>query len=234
MIYLDLFLGFLKVGCFSFGGAYAAIPLIRDVVLSYGWLDDEALSYMIAISESTPGPIMVNLATYVGSSQGGLLGSALATFAVILPAYLIILLVLVILKTLLKNPTFQAVLGALKPCVVGIILATGANMILNYFLVREGSSMGLLLKPLIITLLLAAVWLFYGKGLIIFSQSPLAVPLLALQFKHTFFRFWVQKLCRKSFIVSEFQAFKIEVSFKFPSKKCLLYPIQQQPYIFPS
>ena len=65
MIYLELLLGFLKVGCFTFGGAYSAIPLIRDVVLSYSWLSDEELSYMIAVSESTPGPIMVNLATYV-------------------------------------------------------------------------------------------------------------------------------------------------------------------------
>ena len=63
MMYWDLFLGFLKVGCFAFGGAYGAIPLIRDVVLSYGWLNDEMLTYMIAVSESTPGPIMVNLAT---------------------------------------------------------------------------------------------------------------------------------------------------------------------------
>ena len=69
MIYLDLFLGFLKVGCFAFGGAYGAIPLIRDVVMSYGWLRDEMLTYMIAVSESTPGPIMVNLATYIGSNQ---------------------------------------------------------------------------------------------------------------------------------------------------------------------
>ena len=58
MIHLDLFLGFLRVGLFAFGGAYGAIPLIRDVVLSYGWLSDEALTYMIAVSESTPGPIM--------------------------------------------------------------------------------------------------------------------------------------------------------------------------------
>ena len=65
MILLELFIGFLKVGCFAFGGAYGAIPLIRDVVLSYGWLDDEMLTYMIAVSESTPGPIMVNLATGV-------------------------------------------------------------------------------------------------------------------------------------------------------------------------
>ena len=94
MIYLDLFLGFLKVGCFTFGGAYGAIPLIRDVVLSYGWLGDEELTYMIAISESTPGPIMVNLATYVGSSQGGFFGALLATLAVVLPAFFIIILVI--------------------------------------------------------------------------------------------------------------------------------------------
>ena len=72
MIYLDLFLGFLKVGCFAFGGAYGAIPLIRDVVMSYGWLSDEMLTYMIAVSESTPGPIMVNLATYIWKQPSGL------------------------------------------------------------------------------------------------------------------------------------------------------------------
>ena len=79
MIYLDLLIGFLEVGCFSFGGAYAAIPLIRDVVLRYGWVSEEMLTDMIAVSESTPGPIMVNLATYVGSSQAGIPGAAIAS-----------------------------------------------------------------------------------------------------------------------------------------------------------
>lgn len=131
MIYLDLFLGFLKVGCFAFGGAYGAIPLIRDVVLSYGWLNDEALTYMIAVSESTPGPIMVNLATYVGSSQAGLSGAVLATLAVVLPSFLIILLIMAVLKSALKNPYVQAVLRGLKPCVIGIVLATGIYMVLG-------------------------------------------------------------------------------------------------------
>jgi len=130
LIYLDLFLGFLKVGCFSFGGAYGAIPLIRDAVLSYGWLSDEMLTYMIAVSESTPGPIMVNLATYVGSSQAGLLGAVVATLAVVSPAFLIILLVTAFLKTALKNNCVQAVLRGLKPCVIGIVLATGLYMVL--------------------------------------------------------------------------------------------------------
>ena len=68
-------MGFLLIGCFSFGGAYGAIPLIREVVLYFGWLDDEKLSYMIAVSESTPGPIMVNMATYIGSAKGGVPGA---------------------------------------------------------------------------------------------------------------------------------------------------------------
>ena len=129
MICLDLFLGFLKVGCFAFGGAYGAIPLIRDVVLSYGWLNDELLTYMIAVSESTPGPIMVNLATYIGSSQAGFWGAAVATLAVVLPSFLIILLVTALLQTALKNPYVQAVLRGLKPCVIGIVLATGIYMV---------------------------------------------------------------------------------------------------------
>ena len=129
MIYLDLFIGFLKVGCFAFGGAYGAIPLIRDVVMSYGWLSDEMLTYMIAVSESTPGPIMVNLATYVGSSQAGFFGAVVATLAVVLPSFLIILLITALLKTALKNKYVQAVLRGLKPCVIGIVLATGIYMI---------------------------------------------------------------------------------------------------------
>jgi chromate transporter len=82
MIYLDLLLGFLRVGCFAFGGAYGAIPLIREVVLSYGWISEEALANMIAVSESTPGPIMVNMATYIGSTAGGFAGALVATTAV--------------------------------------------------------------------------------------------------------------------------------------------------------
>lgn len=158
MIYWDLLLGFLKVGCFSFGGAYAAIPLIRDVVLSYGWLTDEALTDMIAVSESTPGPIMVNLATYIGSSQGGLAGAALATLAVILPAFLIILLVMAVMKTALKSKAVQAVMRGLTACVIGVILATGCWM------VYQNAVLPLLqpqadARPLILAAALGIFWL---------------------------------------------------------------------------
>jgi len=131
VIYAELLLGFLKVGCFSFGGAYGAIPLIRDVVLSYGWLDDEALAYMIAVSESTPGPIMVNLATYVGSSQAGFLGAVLATFAVVFPAFAVILVILAVMNSFLNNRYVQAALRGMKPCIIGIILATGVYMVMD-------------------------------------------------------------------------------------------------------
>ena len=131
MIYLELFLGFLQVGCFTFGGAYGAIPLIRDVVLSRGWLTDETLTYMIAVSESIPGPIMVNMATYIGSSQAGFWGALLATAAVVLPSFCIILLVMILLERILDHPYAKAVLRGLKPCIIGIILATGVEMILS-------------------------------------------------------------------------------------------------------
>ena len=158
MIYLDLFIGFLQVGCFAFGGAYGAIPLIRDIVLRYGWLTAEELTYMIAVSESTPGPIMVNLATYVGSTQAGLLGSILATFAVVLPSFLLILLITAIMKTAIKNKYVQAVLRGLKPCIIGIILATGVVMVISHCLENQSVS----LRPLLITGVLAAAQ-YLGK-----------------------------------------------------------------------
>ena len=156
MILLELFIGFLRVGCFAFGGAYGAIPLICDVVLSYGWLDEEMLTYMIAVSESTPGPIMVNLATYVGSSQAGITGALIATIAVVLPSFIIILLVTALLKTVLKNPYVQAALRGLKPCMIGIILATGVYMIIRNGIVIQEKV--ILIRPLILTLMLALIY----------------------------------------------------------------------------
>lgn len=176
MIYLDLLIGFLEVGLFSFGGAYAAIPLIRDVVLAHGWLDDEMLSYMIAVSESTPGPIMVNLATYVGSNKGGLLGALIATTAVILPAFFIILFIMVLAKSFLKNPYMQATLGGLKPCVIGVILATGVYMIFgNAYIITESRAD---ITAILITCGLAAVY-FGSKKILKKGLSPIGLICIA-------------------------------------------------------
>ena len=177
MILLDLFIGFLRVGCFAFGGAYGAIPLIREIVLEYGWMTDEAVTYMIAVSESTPGPIMVNMATYVGSSQAGLLGALLATFAVVLPAFVIILLVMVLLRNVLKNKYVQAVLRGMKPCVIGIVLATGLHMILkNCLPIEAGTAFDG--RDLAMTAVLAAI-MFGAKPLVKKKVSPILLIVIA-------------------------------------------------------
>ena len=173
MIYLDLLIGFLKVGLFAFGGAYGAIPLIRDVVLSYGWLEDEMLTYMIAVSESTPGPIMVNLATYVGSSQAGFPGALIATTAVVLPSFIIILLIMVLLKKLLKNPYVQAILRGMKPCIIGIILATGLYMILHTCF-GNLSNLSPDTTMILLTAVLAAIWVA-SKKLLKKGLSPIGL-----------------------------------------------------------
>lgn len=173
MIYLKLFWDFFRVSCFTFGGAYGAIPLIRDMVLANGWITDERLTYMIAVSESTPGPIMVNLATYIGNDQAGFWGSLLATVGVVLPAYLVIMLIVSLMKNLIKNKYVQAVLRGLKPCVVGIVLATGVYMVLHHVLPMSAQTVfdpaGAVITAMLGLMLLLVPKLF-GKKL-----SPIAL-----------------------------------------------------------
>ena len=161
MIYLKLFWDFFRVSCFTFGGAYGAIPLIRDMVMGNGWIGEDRFAYMIAVSESTPGPIMVNMATYIGSDQAGFWGSLAATIGVVLPAYLVILLIASILKTAIKHPMVQAVLQGLKPCVVGIVVATGLYMMLGNVLPLSGSSFDI--RGIAITSILGGLILLVPK-----------------------------------------------------------------------
>lgn len=178
MILWELFLGFLKVGCFSFGGAYSAIPLIRDVVRANGWMTEETLADLIAVSESTPGPIMVNLATFIGNTQGGILGAVIATAAVVLPAFLIILLLTALLKATLKNRWVQAVLNGLIPCILAMILATGTMMIFNNCFPRgETASFGFDWRAAVLTAVLAAV-LYLSKP--IFRKKIPPIPFILL------------------------------------------------------
>jgi chromate transporter len=177
MILLELLLGFLEIGCFSFGGAYGAIPLIREVVLSYGWIEEEKLSYMIAVSESTPGPIMVNMATNIGSTKSGVPGALIATFAVILPAFLIVVLLTLLLKNLVKKPAVQSMMGPLKACVAGVILATGAYMILMNCV---GSFVKASVDVAAILLAVALAAVYYGSRKILKKgMSPILLICLA-------------------------------------------------------
>lgn len=129
MIYLYLFLEFFKVGLFTFGGGYAMIPLIKEVVLSHGWMNEDHFIDMIGLSEVTPGPIAINMATFIGNEQGGILGSILATIGVVLPAFIIMLLISILLKKFMKNRFVQASLGGIKSVAIALISATAITLL---------------------------------------------------------------------------------------------------------
>lgn len=133
MIYLQLFFTFLKVGAFAFGGGYAMLSLIGDSVLKYGWMTEEELLNFVGVETVIPGPIAVNMATYVGYQQGGLLGAFLATVGVVLPSFVIILIVAALIKNLLKFPTVKAFISGMRPALGGLILAVAITMGLTVF-----------------------------------------------------------------------------------------------------
>ena len=131
MIYVELFWNFLMIGALSFGGGYGMISLVRETVLGRGWLTEGEFLSFIAVSESTPGPLAINMATFIGASQGGFWGALCATVGVVLPSFVIILLVASVLQNLMKYAGVNAVLGGVRPCVVAMILATAVNMALS-------------------------------------------------------------------------------------------------------
>lgn len=118
MIYLKLFLNFLMIGALSFGGGYGMVSLVRETVISNGWLTESEFLNFIAVSESTPGPLAVNMATFIGSAQGGILGSFLATLGVVLPSFIIILLIAAVLKNLMKYAGVNAFSPASAPALL--------------------------------------------------------------------------------------------------------------------
>ena len=128
MVFLLLFYEFFKTGLFAIGGGLATLPFLYDIAEKYTWFDERMLSDMIAISESTPGPLAVNMATFIGASQGGFPGALCATLGVVLPAFIIILVIAALIQNLLRFAGVQAFLSGVRPCVVGLILATALTM----------------------------------------------------------------------------------------------------------
>ncbi len=125
MICLELFAVFFRIGLFTFGGGYGMIPLVQQEVLSHGWLDADALYRFIGVCESTPGPIAVNMATFVGSGQAGLWGAICATVGVVLPALLVMLLIAAVLRGFRENRFVRAAMAGIRPVVAGMIASTG-------------------------------------------------------------------------------------------------------------
>lgn len=120
-IYLELFLTFLSIGAFTFGGGYAMLPLIQKAVLDNEWLTEEAIVNFIAVSESTPGPFAINIATYVGMETGGFLGAVCATLGVVVPSFVIILIVARIYKQFQESKIVKGCMSGLRPTVIGLI-----------------------------------------------------------------------------------------------------------------
>lgn len=128
-IFLELFWIFFRIGLFTIGGGYAMIPMItQEIVDNKGWLTDSQLLNYIGISESTPGPFAINIATFVGNSQAGILGGVVATFAVVLPSLIIILIFAAIYSRVIKNKYLRGAFDGIKPVVTGLISAAGISI----------------------------------------------------------------------------------------------------------
>ena len=130
MIYWELFYVFFCIGAFTFGGGYAMLPLMQEQVLARGWASTEKLIHFIAVSESTPGPFAVNMATYIGAEMGGVQGSVCATLGVVMPSFIVILIVAKCYDKFRSSRVVKGCMSGLKPAVVGLI----GNAFLNVFL----------------------------------------------------------------------------------------------------
>ena len=134
MIYLQLFLSFLQIGMFSFGGGYAAMPLIQgQVVTAHHWLSMEEFTDLITISQMTPGPIAINSATFVGTKIAGTGGALSATFGCILPSCIIVTCIARLYLKYRNLALLQGILNSLRPAVVALIASAGLSILITAF-----------------------------------------------------------------------------------------------------
>ena len=166
MIYLQLFFTFLKVGAFAFGGGYAMLSLIGDYVLGYGWMTEEELLNFVGVETVIPGPIAVNMATYIGYEQGGFPGALLATVGVVLPSFAVILLVAACIKNLLKYPAVKEFISGMHPALGGLICSVAVTMALKVFFgldTIKSISLSFDLRSLVVLLVVVFVQLAWKK-----------------------------------------------------------------------
>lgn len=134
MIYLKLFFAFLQIGMFSFGGGYAAMPLIQhQVVDTYHWLDGKGFADLVTISQMTPGPIATNAATFVGMNTAGIAGALIATFGCILPSCILVTFIAYFYLKYQKLATLQGILSSLRPAVIALIASAGISILVSAF-----------------------------------------------------------------------------------------------------
>ena len=144
MIFLELFLTFFKIGLCTFGGGYALLPLMQEEVLAHKWMEIDSLVNFIAVSESTPGPFAINMATYIGSVKGGdfgvfgsIFGSFCATLGVVLPSFIVILIVAKCYEKFKNSFAVKGCMTGLKPAVVGLIGAAIIDIVLKVLIPQK-------------------------------------------------------------------------------------------------
>lgn len=129
MIYLLLFLEFLKIGLFTFGGGYAMVPLVQETIEKHGWLTESQFAYMIGLCEVTPGPIALNMATFIGATNGGFLGGLVATVGVVIPSFVIICIIAALLAKFSNNKYVKSALKGTMAVAIGLIIYATLTMI---------------------------------------------------------------------------------------------------------
>ena len=185
MIWLQLFWEFFKTGLLSIGGGLATLPFLRQMGASYGWFTEKELANMLAVSESTPGPIGVNMATYVGitATGGNLLGGVLTTFALVLPSVIIIIIVATVLRRFRENRFVQSSLAAIRPASVGLVAAAVLSVLKTALLLGEndaGASVWIPVWPAVALFAVLAVgrWRFQKLHPIVFIAVGAAAGIL--------------------------------------------------------
>ncbi len=144
MMYLSLFLSFFKVGLFGFGGGLAIVRLIYDSIQQFASISSEEFTNFVAISQITPGPLAINIATFIGNETAGILGAALATFGVALPAFIIVNIVCRMLDRFRENKVVKGMMDGIKPATIGLIGAAAVTLTLPAVAGKDRIGMGLL------------------------------------------------------------------------------------------
>lgn len=163
MIYPELFLTFLKIGAFTFGGGYAMLAFVQQEVLAHGWMSQEDIINFVGISESTPGPFAVNISTYVGFKTGGLPGAFLATLGVILPSFIIILIVAKTYEKFKKSRFVSGCMSGLKPAVIGLIASAFVTTAMSTFSISANLNFVNTRSVLGAVLLITFLFMLYKK-----------------------------------------------------------------------
>ncbi len=175
MILFDLFVSFIQIGLFSFGGGYATLPLIQEQVVDlHGWLSMQEFSDLISISQMTPGPIAINSATFVGLQVGGVFGAIVATLGCILPSCIIVTTIAYFYRKYKKENGVKIIFEVLRPVVIALILSAGISIVVSALFGVEGIiAISTLRIDLCIIFIISCVLLYVRKN------NPIFVMLIA-------------------------------------------------------